>query len=323
MHYRTFGSTGWQVSEIGYGMWGLASWRGHDTQEVWAALNKAVEVGINFFDTAWAYGAGVSEQILGRLIHTHGKNNIIVATKIPPQNLKWPALDSYSLEDCYPPEHIIHYAEKSLKNLGIEQIDLLQFHTWNDAWAHDERWQNAVQQLINSGKVKHFGISVNRWEPENVLKALNTGLIASVQVVYNIFDQNPEDVLLPYCQKHHIAVIARVPFDEGSLAGMLTPDTVFEEGDWRNTYFTPLNKANTLARIEELLKDKPEQMNLAEMALKFILSHTAVSTVIPGMRRTAHVLANAACSDGKYLDEQLLARLKRHRWVRTKGYLQS
>jgi aryl-alcohol dehydrogenase-like predicted oxidoreductase len=321
MHFRKFGSTGWNVGEVGYGMWGLASWKGHDADEAWQALNVAVEMGINFFDTAWAYSAGLSEQILGRLIKTHGKDKIIAATKIPPLNLKWPALKEYALDDCYPADHIIKYAEKSLKNLDIEQIDLLQFHTWHDAWADDERWQEAVNHLLQSGKVKYFGISVNRWEPNNVLKALDTGLIKSVQVVYNIFDQNPEDLLFPYAAQHDIAIIARVPFDEGSLTGMLHKDITFEEGDWRNIYFNPDNLSQTLVQVEKLKKDIPEGMTLPEVALKFILSNPIVSTVIPGMRKVKHVLSNVACSDGKYLDANQIKQLRPHRWVRPGHYM--
>ncbi|HNV30565.1 MAG TPA: aldo/keto reductase, partial [Cyclobacteriaceae bacterium] len=200
MQYRKFGGTNWQVSEIGYGMWGLAGWKETDKVEVDEALARSVELGCNFFDTAWGYGAGVSEQILGKLMRQYASKQLHFATKIPPKNFKWPSKANYTLDECFPASHIIEYTEKSLKNLNVDCIDLQQFHVWEDSWAHNEEWKNAVEKLKAEGKVKHFGISVNRWEPDNVLNTLRSGLIDSVQVIYNIFDQNPEDNLFPLCR---------------------------------------------------------------------------------------------------------------------------
>ncbi len=224
MQYRRFGKTDWQVSEIGYGMWGLAGWTGSDEKEVEASLQKAVELGCNFFDTAWGYGSGRSEQILGKLIKDYPNQKLYAATKIPPKNLKWPSKPDYKLEEVFPSSHIIEYAEKSLKNLGTESIDLLQFHVWEDTWVDNDDWKTAVEKLTREGKVLHWGISVNRWEPDNSLKSLQTNLFSSVQVIYNIFDQNPEDNLFPLCKKLDIGIIARVPLsnrDVGTvIAGM-------------------------------------------------------------------------------------------------------
>ncbi len=242
MRYRRFGRTGWQVSEIGYGMWGMGGWTGSDDDESIAALSHARGLGCNFFDTAWVYGEGRSERLMRRA-NGSGSGPVFIATKIPPKNWKWPAKPEYPLADVYPADHIREYTERSLENLGVSCIDLQQFHVWTDAWADDQRWQRAVDDLKREKLVRAFGISVNRHEPANVLKALATGLVDSVQVVYNIFDQAPEDELFPYCREHDIAIIARVPFDEGSLTGTLTADTRWPDGDWRNSYFNAANLA--------------------------------------------------------------------------------
>src|SRR4051794_4176732 len=237
MQYRTFGRTGWKVSEIGYGMWGMAGWTGSEADEVNKALDRAIEMGCNFFDTAWAYGDGLSEEILNALIKRHTGKKLYVATKIPPKNRKWPSKPEYKLNDVFPAEYIIEYTEKSLKNLGVETIDLQQFHVWEDSWARQDEWKEAVTKLTQQGKVQAWGVSVNRWEPDNCLNTLRTGLIDAVQVIYNIFDQAPEDQLFPLCRELNIGVIARVPFDEGTLTGTMTKGTTFPPGDWRGTYF--------------------------------------------------------------------------------------
>lgn len=316
MNYRRFGRTNWQVSEIGYGMWGLAGWEGSDKDESITALELAVDKGCNFFDTAWGYGAGESERILGKLAAKYRGKKLYMATKIPPKNFKWPSKSHYTLDECFPADHIIEYTEKSLKNLGVEIIDLLQFHVWEDAWANDERWQSAVEKLKKEGKIAAMGISVNRWEPENCIQTLRTGLIDSVQVIYNIFDQAPEDKLFPVCEELDIAVIARVPFDEGTLTGTLTKDTTFPEGDWRNTYFVPENLIASVDRAEKLKPLVPQGMSMAQMALRFILSNKTVATTIPGMRKIRNVEANLGCSDSNGLNRDLLEKLRDHRWDR-------
>jgi aryl-alcohol dehydrogenase-like predicted oxidoreductase len=317
MKYRRFGKTGWQVSEMGYGMWGLAGWKDTDDRQVTESLHTAVELGCNFFDTAWGYGEGRSEQILGKLIKDYPGKKLYAATKVPPKNRKWPSKSHFTLEEVFPEHYIIEYAEKSLKNLNLETIDLLQFHVWEDAWTDRHDWKNAVTKLKKEGKVQHWGLSVNRWEPENGIKALETGLFSAAQVIYNIFDQNPEDKLFPVCEKNDIGIIARVPFDEGTLTGMLNYDTTFPEGDWRNTYFVPENLKSSVDHANALKPLIPQGMTMAEMALRFILSNKQVATIIPGMRKLKNVEANIAVSDGKGLPADLLEKLKAHRWDRT------
>ena len=316
MQHRTFGRTGWQVSEIGYGMWGMAGWTGSDDEESRGSLDRAVELGCNFFDTAWAYGEGKSEQLLGELLKRHPGKRLYTATKIPPKNRKWPARPEYPLADVFPADYIREYTETSLRNLGVSTVDLQQFHVWSDTWAEDDEWQRAVADLKSEGLVRAIGISINRWQPANVLKALATDLIDAVQVVYNVFDQAPEDELFPECQRRNIAVIARVPFDEGSLTDTLTPDTTWPAGDFRNIYFQPDNLKKTLEHVAALRPVVPAGMKMPELALRHILEHPAVSTVIPGMRKTRHVEANLAASDGKKLDRGLVDELRRHRWDR-------
>lgn len=316
MEYRKFGRTGWQVSEVGYGMWGMAGWTGSEEKEVNESLDKAIELGCNFFDTAWAYGDGLSENILNKTLRRHADKKLYVATKIPPKNRIWPSKPHFNLNDVFPKEYIIEYTEKSLKNLGVESIDLQQFHVWEDAWANLDEWKEAITQLTKEGKVKSWGVSVNRWEPNNCLKTLKTDLIDAVQVIYNIFDQAPIDKLFPFCQEKDIAIIARVPFDEGTLTGAFTKETTFPDDDWRSKYFVPENLISSVEHADALKPLIPEGMTMAEMALRFILSHPTVSTTIPGMRRMKNVLANMACSDGKGLEKQLLGELEKHRWDR-------
>ncbi|BCJ68817.1 aldo/keto reductase [Polymorphospora rubra] len=320
MRYRRFGRLGWSVGEVGYGMWGIAGgeggWSGADDETGNVALQEAVELGCNFFDTAWIYGRGHSEELLGDLLRAVPDRRLYVATKIPPKDRRWPSTRESRLEDVFPPDHIHEYVHKSLANLGVDRIDLLQFHVWEDAWADDPSWQKAVTDLRDQGLVDGIGISINRWEPTNAVKALRTGLIDAVQVIYNIFDQAPEDELFGVCDELDIAVIARVPFDEGTLTGTLTLDSTWPEGDWRNSYFVPENLAASVARAEALAKDVPDGWTMPELALRFILRHPTVSTVIPGMRSLRHVRANIATSGAAPLDDALLATVRQHRWDR-------
>lgn len=302
---------------MGYGMWGLAGWTGSDAGEVMQALERSVALGCNFFDTAWGYGAGKSEQILGELVKRHSGKRLYCATKIPPRNFKWPSRPTYTLEECFPASHIVEYTEKSLKNLDTDCIDLQQFHVWEDGWANHDEWKKAIEKLKKEGKIRFIGISVNRWEPDNVLNTLQTGLIDAVQVIYNIFDQAPEDNLFPLCRKLDIGVIARVPFDEGTLTGTLTKDTVFPKDDWRSTYFVPENLNASVDHANALRPLIPQGMTMPEMALRFILGNNDVHTIIPGMRKVRNVEANIAASDGKTLERSLMEKLKGHRWDRT------
>jgi aryl-alcohol dehydrogenase-like predicted oxidoreductase len=317
MKYRKFGRTGWWLSEIGYGMWGMGGWTGSNDDESFQSLQRAVDLGCNFFDTAWAYGAGHSEKLLGRLVRANPGKRLYTASKIPPRNFKWPSRREYKLEDCFPPEHIEDYVHRSLENTGLQTIDLMQFHVWEDSWVEDDRWAKNMDELKRQGLVHAVGISVNRWEPWNGVRAVRSGLIDAVQVIYNIFDQNPEDELFPACAEHNVGVIARVPFDEGTLTGTLSLDSKWPKGDWRNTYFVPENLKASVQRAEALRPLIPEGMTMPEMALRFILNNPTVSTIIPGMRKISHVEANLAASDAGPLPEELHARLRAHRWDRT------
>ena len=316
MHTRRFGRLGWPVSELGYGMWGMSSWSGSEDEESREALAEAVRLGCTFFDTAWGYGRGHSERLLGELVRSHPERRLYTATKIPPRNMQWPSRRGSALDEVYPPDHIREYAERSLENLGLDAIDLLQFHVWEDAWANDDRWWHAMRDLQSEGLVQGVGVSVNRWEPWNVVDTLRTGHIDAVQVIYNIFDQAPEDELFPLCRELDIAVIARVPFDEGSLAGALTETSSFPEGDFRRIYFGPENLEPTLERVAALRPLVPHGSSLPELALRFILSEPRVSTVIPGMRRLPHVRANVAAAERGPLDSAIVTALRDHRWDR-------
>jgi aryl-alcohol dehydrogenase-like predicted oxidoreductase len=316
MRYRKFGKTGWDVSEIGYGMWGMGGWTGSNDEESLKSLQVAVDTGCNFFDTAWGYGSGKSEGLLGKLVRENKDKKLYTATKIPPKNFRWPAKPEFSLDDCFPPGHIQEYVEKSLKNAGLDSYDLMQFHTWEDHWLEDERGINKMLDLKKQDLFHAIGISLNRWEPWNGIKAVRSGLIDAVQMIYNIFDQNPKDELFPACREMNVAVIARVPFDEGSLTGTLTKNSKWPFGDWRNTYFVPENLMSSVEHADALKPLVPKGMTMSEMALRFILGEPTVSTIIPGMRKVNHVKTNLGASDAGLLDPALMKVLEKHRWDR-------
>jgi aryl-alcohol dehydrogenase-like predicted oxidoreductase len=280
------------------------------------ALRKAVELGVNFFDTALAYGNGHSETLVGKLRRS-SVEKIIIATKVPPKNRQWPARAGVPFIETFPKNYVIESTEKSLKNLRVDTIDVQQLHVWSDEWVGvDEIWE-AVRLLKSQGKIKAFGISINDHAPGSALKAAKTGMVDTFQVIYNIFDQSPEEELFPYCLANNIGIIVRVPLDEGGLTGRIKPDTVFPDRDWRNNYFRGDRKQQVYDRIQKLkLLLGAEAKTLPELALRFILSNPAVSTIIPGMRSIANVETNTAVSDGKRLSEKLLKELKKHKWVR-------
>jgi aryl-alcohol dehydrogenase-like predicted oxidoreductase len=317
MNYRRFGRTGWKVSEIGYGMWGMAGWTGSQDVESLDSLQRSVDLGCNFFDTAWAYGNGHSEELLGKILRNNPGKKLYTATKIPPKNRRWPSRREFSLDESYPPDYIAEYLDKSLKNIGVETLDLIQFHTWEDGWLDDARLPRAIEKLRNGGKVRAVGISINRWEPGNGVRAVRDGVVDAVQVIYNIFDQNPEDELFPACREKDVAVIARVPFDEGTLTGKLTLDSTWPKGDWRNTYFVAENLKASVAHADALKPLLRDGLTMPEMALRFILNNKDVSTIIPGMRKRRHVEANIAAGDRGPLSAALHTELRKHRWERT------
>jgi len=316
MKYRKYGKTNWKISEIGYGMWGMAGWTGSNDEESLESLQLAVDMGCNFFDTAWGYGRGKSESLLGKLVKANKEKKLYTATKMPPKNFQWPSKREFTLNDCFPPDHIQKYVEKSLINAGLDYFDLMQFHTWEDQWLEDDRGIRKMIELKEQGLFHAIGISINRWEPWNGVKAVKSGLIDSVQVIYNIFDQNPKDELLPACREMNVGVIARVPFDEGSLTGTLTKETKWPDGDWRNTYYVPENLIPTVERADALKPLVPEGITMSEMALRFILGETDISTIIPGMRKLDHTRANMKTSDDGLLDPELMKELEKHRWDR-------
>src|SRR5579864_1689545 len=325
MHYRRFGRTGWNVSEIGYGMWGMAGWTGSEDKEALASLQRSVDLGCNFFDTAWAYGEGHSEQLLGKILRANrGKSSsggpdktLYSATKIPPKNRCWPSRREFSLDNSYPQDYIEEYVNKSLRNIGVETLDLIQFHTWEDIWLDDPRMARSIEKLRNSGKVRAVGISLNRWEPGNGVRAVREGLVDAVQVIYNIFDQNPEDELFPACREKDVAVIARVPFDEGTLTGTLTLESKWPKSDWRSTYFVAENLKSSVAHADALKPLLHGGMTMPEMALRFILNNPDVATIIPGMRKRRNVESNITAGDKGPLPPALHAELRKHRWDRT------
>jgi aryl-alcohol dehydrogenase-like predicted oxidoreductase len=316
MHYRSLGRIGWQVSGIGHGLWGMSGWTGSDDTSSRQSLQASADLGCNFYDTAWAYGEGKSDFLLGELIAHNRGRRLYAASKIPPKNRKWPASSEYKLQDVFPADHVFEYADRIRDNMKVETIDLLQFHVWSDSWADDPEWTETVQTLKSKKIISAFGLSLNRWEPENGIKAIRTGHVDTVQVVYNVLDQNPEKELFKVCQELNVGVIARVPLDEGSLSGKFTMETRFPENDWRSNYFKSENLKNTIDRIEKLKALVPDGMTLPEMAFRFILSHPVVSTTIPGMRNIEHVKSNLAVNDGLKLSESLMAELRKLNWDR-------
>jgi aryl-alcohol dehydrogenase-like predicted oxidoreductase len=306
------------VSEIGYGMWGMSSWTGSSEAESRQSLQRAVDLGCNFFDTAWHYGCGHSEEMLGELVRANPGKKLYVATKIPPKNLTWPARPEFTLDDCFPPDHIEQYVHISLKNLGMDQVDLIQFHTWSDAWMEDDRWAKKIDDLRRQGLFQAVGLSLNRWEPWNGVRAVQSGLIDSVQVIYNVFEQSPEDELFPACDAMDVAAIARCPLDQGSLTGTLTLQSKWPEGDWRNKHFNSETLKKSVDLADGLKPLLPQGMTLPQMALRFILNNPTVSTVIPGMRKVKNVEDNLRLAGEGPLPVDLHTELRKHRWDRKK-----
>jgi aryl-alcohol dehydrogenase-like predicted oxidoreductase len=315
---RPLGRTGLEVSEIGYGAWGIGKtmWLGADDDESLRALNRAVDLGVTLIDTALGYGEGHSEELVGRVVRERSEP-IVVATKIPPKNMTWPAPDGVDPEDAFPADWVRRCTERSLGNLGLDTIDVQQFHVWSDEWVGRGSWLEGIEALKSEGKIRAFGVSINDHQPWNAIKLVESGAVDTVQVIYNVFDQSPEDELLDACAAHGVGVLARVPFDEGSLTGTIGPDTEFPDGDFRNRYFRDDRKAQVDERVRAILDDLGiERDQLPEVALRYILSHPAVSSAIPGMRSVRNVERNAAVGDGRGLPDDQVTALKRHRWDR-------
>ena len=318
METRKLGKTGLIVSEIGFGAWGIGGtgWLGAEDTESLRALHRAIDLGVTFIDTALGYGNGHSEELVGRVVRER-REEVVVATKIPPANRIWPAPDGIDPEEAFPAAHVRECVQRSLSNLGVDAIDVEQFHVWSDEWVGRGSWEEAIADLKAEGKIRNFGVSINDHQPANALELVRSGVVDTVQVIYNVFDQSPEDELLPTCVEHGVGVIVRVPFDEGALTGRIGPDTTFDEGDFRNSYFADGRKEQVWERTEAIVDDLGiGRDDLAEVALRFILSNPAVSTVIPGMRTVRNVERNTAVGDGRGLPADQLERLRAHRWVR-------
>lgn len=316
MHYRKLGRTGFNVSEIGYGAWGIGQkqWLGGTDHESLAALRRAIGLGLNFIDTALAYGDGHSESLVAKVIGEQA-HKIYIATKVPPKNYLWPARPGIMLDDVFPHDYVIECTERSLKNLGVPYIDLQQFHVWNPEWIARDEWRRAIEDLKQSGKVHYFGISINDHQPDTALEIIDTGLIDTVQVIYNVFDQTPEKNLFPRAIEKNIGVIARVPFDEGALTGAINKDTKFPPGDFRESYFRGERKQEVAEHISALLNDLGvPPSTLPQIAIRFCLAHPAVSAVIPGMRSLRSVEANCSSSGMGPLPENTMAVLRKHAW---------
>jgi aryl-alcohol dehydrogenase-like predicted oxidoreductase len=316
MRYRKLGRTGIEVSEIGYGGWGIGGtqWRGGTDDESLRALKRALELGVNFIDTALAYGDGHSERLVGRIVR-ETPQRVYVATKVPPKNRRWPAAPGSPIEDVFPYDYIVSCTEQSLRNLGLETIDLQQLHVWDPGWVDRDEWRRAFEDLRNAGKIQSCGASINDHEPDTAVGLVESGLIDTVQVIYNIFDQSPENKLFPAAQAYQVGVLARVPLDEGSLTGKITEETQFEEGEFRAFYFRGNRKRQVVQRVSALQKDLADQSgSLPEVALRFCLSHPAVSSVIPGMRTVRNVEANSSVSEKGPLEEAEVSKLKKHAW---------
>jgi aryl-alcohol dehydrogenase-like predicted oxidoreductase len=317
MLYRTLGRTGLEVSELGFGAWGIGGtmWIGADDDESLRALRLAMEHGVNFFDTAYGYGDGHSEQLVGAAVRESAET-VYVASKIPPKNMRWPAPSGVRAEDAFPADWIVSCTERSLQNLGLGTIDVQQFHVWSDEWAGHGDWLDGIERLKRDGKIRFFGVSINDHQPENAIQLVESGLVDTVQVIYNVFDQSPEDVLFPAVEAAHVGVIVRVPFDEGALTGSVRPETTFPDGDFRNRYFAGERRREVWERVQAIAGDLDVEVDrLAEIALRFCLSHQAASVVIPGMRSTRNVERNVRAVAAGPLETNQLAGLRRHRWV--------
>jgi aryl-alcohol dehydrogenase-like predicted oxidoreductase len=318
MNYRRLGRTGFEVSEVGYGAWGISAvqWIGAEDDESIAALNRAIDLGLNFIDTARAYGEGHSERLVGRVVRERSEH-VYVATKVPPKNLIWPAPAGIDVAEVYPGDHVRRSAEQSLDNLGLEAIDLLQLHVWQDAWLGQGDWLDALEELRAAGKVRHVGVSINDHQADNALAAIEAGIVDTAQVIFNVFDQSPLERLFPACREHDIGVIVRVALDEGGLTGTITADSEFPEDDFRRHYFGNGRAAEVERHVAAICSDLGiESSQMAETALRFVLSEPAVSTVIPGMRSIRHVERNVAVGDGRGLPREQLDTLRDHRWER-------
>ncbi len=317
MRYRPLGSTGLSVSEIGYGAWGIGGsmWIGAQEDDSVRALHRAIELGVNFIDTARGYGE--SERIVGGVVRGYPRDDLYVATKVPPKNRVWPAPAGVDASQAFPGDHIRESLETSLRASGLEAFDVLQFHVWSDEWLGQGDWLDTVADLKKEGKIRFFGVSVNDYQPGNVIELVRSRQADTIQVIYNVFHQEPQEHLLPSCAQEGTGVIVRVALDEGGLTGRITASTTFPDGDFRNRYFGGDRRVQVEQHVAAIAASLG--ISLAEVpqaALRFVLAEQAVSTIIVGMRTVANVERNAALSDGPGLTAGQQEILTGHRWER-------
>jgi aryl-alcohol dehydrogenase-like predicted oxidoreductase len=320
MKYRTLGRTGLEVSEIGFGTSAIGgqSWGVQDDRESMAALERAFELGVNFFDTALTYGYGHAERLLAEFIRREKiRDKIIISTKVPPMNFNWPARADVPMDEVYPAHHIENHTVESLRNLRIQQIDILHLHVWAEHFTEEDEWWQTMERLKEEGAIRFVGVSVNQFEPNSVLRLIEKGRIDVVQVHYNIFEQAPEDKLFAAAKEANVGIIARGPLEESALTGKLEASTRFPEGDHRAIYFAANRLEEVVSRVERLRPTLEEIAGtMTAGALRFCLSRPEVGTVIPGIRSVDQAEENLATSEAGPLSEEALAKLREHRWDR-------
>jgi len=323
MKYRPFGRTGWNVSEIGFGAWAIGgSWGAQSEDDSLAALSRALDLGCNFIDTAQGYGDGRSERTIAKVLKQRSsKSPVYVATKIPPAPGAWPPSPHDRAEDRYPETYLRERIERSLRDLQAEAIDVLQLHTWTRAWNRDPKPLEILRKLKQQGKIRAIGISTPEHDQNALVDLMRNGWLDAVQVIYNIFEQEPAAEFLPAALEHKVGVIVRVPFDESVLTGKYTADTKFSEGDFRNNYFAGDRLARAVARTEKVRAAIGSmEKDLPTAALKFCLKPRATSTVIPGMRNIKQVEANLGVSDQPPMSDDLEKKLHAFNWLRAFWY---
>lgn len=320
MHYRTFGRTGWQVSEISFGAWQLGGqWGTVDDEESIAALLQAYEQGINFVDTAELYGAGHSEEVIGESLRRWQGEKVYVATKIQP--LRWPDPDDDNplMRGRYPEWYLREGVDAALTRLGVERLDLLQLHCWAPSSLTSLDWLETLNALRVEGKVDRVGVSLRDYRPDEGVDVAALGLVDSIQVIFNLFEQRPTERLFPASAASDTAIIDRVAFDSGSLSGLWTSATYdsWEEGSQQREMFRGERFTETYERVEALKAVvSPYYSSLAEAAVKYVLSSPEVSTVIAGMSSSRNIARNVGYSDGQPFPEELRAQLADHAWIR-------
>src|SRR5262245_18372597 len=318
MNFRTLGKTGLSISQLGFGAWGAGGvqWQGVSANESEDALLHALELGVNFIDTALAYGDGFSERLIKKVLSRWVGAAPVIATKVPPLNRIWPAPADAVVAEVFPRRHIVLSTEQSLRNLGVEQIDVQQLHVWNSRWTHEDEWLRAFDELKQSGKARFIGVSLTEHDPDSGIELVKSGLVDSIQVIYNIFDPTAAERLFPLAMDKSVGIIARVPLDEGGLSGGIDENTLFASDDFRAGYFRDDRKRQLVEHVEALRRDLGDAINLPETAIRFCISHPAVTTVIPGMRRKRHVDANVRAVTAGLLSKDALTALKSHSWPR-------